>query len=200
MGVKTKCEYCKKKIDVAATRCPYCQAEFTPEQVAKRKKEATQAGIGCAVVIVLLALIGTCSGGSNKKTAALSEGTATYAPQYQEKQPIAAVPDPLDALTPAQRNAVRSARQYLDMSGFSRAGLIQQLSSNAGEAFDKADATAAVDSLDVDWNEEAAESAKAYVEMSGFSCRGLIEQLSSSAGEKFTRSQAEYGAKQAGAC
>lgn len=200
MGVKTKCEYCKKKIDVAATRCPYCQAEFTSEQVAKRKKEATQAGIGCVVLIVLVALIGMCSGGNDKETAALPEGSATYAPQYQEKQPIAAAPDPINALSPAQRNAVRTARQYLDMSGFSRKGLIQQLSSSAADGYAEADAVAAVNSLDVDWKAEAAESAKQYIEMSGFSCKGLIQQLSSSAADNYTREEAEYGAKQAGAC
>ncbi|WP_374993058.1 Ltp family lipoprotein, partial [Burkholderia multivorans] len=32
------------------------------------------------------------------------------------------------------------------------------------------------------------------------SCKGLIHQLSSDAGEGYTPSQADYGAKQAGAC
>jgi hypothetical protein len=104
------------------------------------------------------------------------------------------------SLTPAQRNAVRSAEQYLRMTGFSRAGLIEQLSSDAGEGYSVSDATAAVDSLDVDWNENAARSAKQYLEMTGFSCKGLIEQLSSSAGEKYTEEQATYGARAAGAC
>jgi hypothetical protein len=103
-------------------------------------------------------------------------------------------------LTPAQVNAVRSAEQYLAMTGFSRKGLIHQLSSDAGEGYSVSDATAAVDSLNVDWNENAARSAKQYLEMTGFSCKGLIEQLSSSAGEKYTVAQATYGARQAGAC
>ncbi len=103
-------------------------------------------------------------------------------------------------LTPSQKNATRSAQQYLSMSGFSRNGLIQQLSSSAGDGYDLADATAAVDSLEVDWNENAARSAKQYLEMSGFSCKGLIEQLSSSAGDKYTVKQATYGARKAGAC
>lgn len=103
-------------------------------------------------------------------------------------------------LTGPQRNAVRSAEQYLRMSGFSRDGLIQQLSSDAGEGYSVSDATIAVDSLNVDWNENAARSARQYLEMSGFSCKGLIEQLSSRAGEKYTLEQAMYGARQAGAC
>lgn len=86
------------------------------------------------------------------------------------------------------------------MTGFSRDGLIQQLSSSAGDGYDVADATAAVDSLDVDWNENAAKSAEQYLSMSGFSCSGLVQQLSSSAGDKYTESQARYGAQKAGAC
>ncbi|WP_419469426.1 Ltp family lipoprotein [Chromobacterium vaccinii] len=63
-----------------------------------------------------------------------------------------------------------------------------------------ADATAAVDSLNVDWNQEAEKSAKQYLDMQGFSCQGLIRQLSSSAGDGYTASEARHGATQAGAC
>lgn len=111
-----------------------------------------------------------------------------------------AAPEEGSNLTGPQKNAVRSAKQYLSLSGFSRDGLIQQLSSSAGDSYSVADATAAVDSLNVDWNENAAKSAKNYLSLSGFSCRGLIEQLSSGAGDKYTVSQATYGARQAGAC
>jgi hypothetical protein len=86
------------------------------------------------------------------------------------------------------------------MTGFSRDGLIEQLSSDAGDGYSVADATVAVDSLDVDWKENAAKSARQYLSMSGFSCQGLIEQLSSKAGDKYTVDQATYGARQAGAC
>ncbi|MCE6958053.1 Ltp family lipoprotein [Cereibacter sphaeroides] len=103
-------------------------------------------------------------------------------------------------LTRAQTNAARSAKNYLSLQGFSRDGLIDQLSSSYGDGYDVGDATAAVDSLSVDWNEQAARSASKYLEMMGFSCRGLIEQLSSDAGDQYTPSQARYGAEQAGAC
>ena len=86
------------------------------------------------------------------------------------------------------------------MTGFSRDGLIEQLSSSYGDGYDVADATVAVDSLDVDWNANAARSAEQYLNMTGFSCNGLIEQLSSSYGDKYTASQARYGAQAAGAC
>jgi hypothetical protein len=103
-------------------------------------------------------------------------------------------------LTGPQNNAVRSAEQYLSMSGFSRNGLIDQLSSDAGDGYEISDATVAVDSLNIDWNQEAVKSAKQYLSMMGFSCKGLINQLSSSDGDKYTVDQATYGAKQAGGC
>jgi len=70
----------------------------------------------------------------------------------------------------------------------------------AGEGYSVADATAAVDSLNVDWNEEAVRSAESYLKYSAFSCSGLQRQLSSSSGEGFTKEQAAYGAKKTKAC
>jgi hypothetical protein len=104
------------------------------------------------------------------------------------------------SLTRQQQNAVRAANAYLQMGGFSRDGLIAQLSSPYGDQFDAADARAAVDSMTVDWNRQAAISAERYMSMMGFSCRGLIDQLASSHGDQFTRAQAEHGARAAGAC
>ncbi|CAH1386369.1 Ltp family lipoprotein [Candidatus Nitrotoga sp. M5] len=113
---------------------------------------------------------------------------------------FAAAPIWAESLTGPQKNAVRSAKQYLSVLSFSRDGLIQQLSSDVGDGYKVADATVAVDSLNIDWNKEAVRSAKKYLSVMGFSCKGLIQQLSSSAGNKYTVSQATYGARQAGAC
>jgi hypothetical protein len=113
---------------------------------------------------------------------------------------LGATPAWAQSLTAPQKNAVRTANQYLSVQGFSRNGLIEQLSSEAGDGYKLADATAAVDSLKVDWDKQAARSAKQYLSLTGFSCKGLIEQLSSSAGDKYTKSQATSGAREAGAC
>ncbi|MCD9085608.1 Ltp family lipoprotein [Stenotrophomonas sp. SY1] len=133
---------------------------------------------------------------AKKQEAARVEEKKEEAAPVEAKKEEAAAP----SLTGPQKNAIRSAEQYLSMGGFSRNGLINQLSADAGEGFSVADATFAVDSLNVDWNEQAAKSAAQYLSMQGFSCKGLIEQLSSSAGEKYTVSQATFGARQAGAC
>lgn len=105
-----------------------------------------------------------------------------------------------EGLSRPQKNAVRSAEQYINMTGFSREGLIEQLSSEYGDGYGIEDATIAIGSLNIDWNEQAVRSAEEYLDMTGFSCDGLIEQLSSSAGSKYTVSEANYGAQQAGAC
>jgi hypothetical protein len=97
-------------------------------------------------------------------------------------------------MTSGQKNALESAQNYLDMSGFSKAGLIQQLSSSAGDDFSKADATFAANHAGADWRKEAVESAQSYLDMTSFSKAGLVEQLSSSAGSKFTPAQARYAA------
>ena len=102
------------------------------------------------------------------------------------------------AMTKSQEQAIGSAESYLAYTAFSRKGLIQQLSSEAGEGFSKADATFAVDHIKVNWNEQAARSAKQYLSYTHFSRQGLIQQLESSAGEAFTHAQAVYGVNKAG--
>jgi flagellar biosynthesis GTPase FlhF len=102
--------------------------------------------------------------------------------------------------TLSQQNALRSAEEYLHTSAFSEAGLIEQLSSEAGSKYPHADAVFAVEHLHVNWNEQAVKAAKEYLKTSSFSCQGLIEQLSSEAGSKFTVAQAEYAAKNVGLC
>jgi hypothetical protein len=102
------------------------------------------------------------------------------------------------AMTVGQENAIESAKGYLDYGAFSRSGLIHQLSSNYGEGYSKADATFAVDHLNVNWNEQAAKSAEDYLSYDAFSRQGLIDQLSSKYGEGFTHAQAVYGVNQTG--
>ena len=100
----------------------------------------------------------------------------------------------------SQQNALKSAEEYLQTSAFSEAGLIEQLSSEAGSKYPHADAVWAVEHLQVDWNQQAVKAATEYLSTSSFSCQGLTEQLDSEAGSKFTAAQAEYAAHQVGLC
>lgn len=101
-------------------------------------------------------------------------------------------PEPDTDITVGQENALRSAQDYLRLSGCSRTGLIEQLEF---DGYTTDEATFAVDNLDADWKEQAARSAQDYLDISGFSRTGLIDQLEF---DGYTRDEAEYGATQAG--
>jgi hypothetical protein len=92
----------------------------------------------------------------------------------------------------AQANAREAAANYLDLSAFSRTGLIKQLKF---EGYSEKDATYGVDAQKADWMKQAAASGENYLEMSSFSRQSLIDQLKF---EGFTPEQAAYGAKKNG--
>ena len=136
-----------------------------------------------------------------EEAAAAEAAAAEEAAAAQEAAAAAAAAEAARG-TVSQQNAYESAKSYLSWKGFSRAGLLSQLSSEYGEAFPLADAEFAIARLEaeggVDWNAEAAEAAKSYLEWKAFSRQGLIDQLSSEYGEQFTPEQAEYGVSQTG--
>jgi hypothetical protein len=176
-----------------------------------KKKGHLVRNVGIVVGGLLLVGIGgaiASSAGSNNNstagTTAASSPAVTAAATAKTTAAATAKAAPTapagPTLTNQQQNAVRSAREYLNLTAFSRQGLIDQLSSAYGDKYSVQDATIAVDSLNVDWNAEAVQSAKDYLKLTAFSCQGLIDQLDSPYGEKFTVAQATYGAQQAGAC
>ncbi|MGP5227021.1 Ltp family lipoprotein [Arthrobacter rhombi] len=97
-----------------------------------------------------------------------------------------------EAGTVSQQNAQRAAENYLDLTAFSKPGLIKQL---VFEKYSKADATWAVDRLSVDWNKQAAKAAENYLDLTAFSRSGLIKQL---VFEGYTPAQAKYGVSKTG--
>ena len=99
----------------------------------------------------------------------------------------------LQSATAGQKNALKSAQQYLRSSAFSHDGLIKQLEF---EQYSTEDATWAADNCGADWNEQAVASAKIYLSSSAFSYSGLAEQLEF---EGFTAAQATYGVDNCGA-
>ena len=95
------------------------------------------------------------------------------------------------AVSPGMRNALQSAKDYLDAMSFSRKGLIEQLEY---EGYSSSEAEYAVEHCGADWNEQACDMARDYLEVMAFSRSSLIEQLEF---EGFTHSQAVYGVDQA---
>ena len=121
-------------------------------------------------------------------TAPVAEATAEAPAEEVVETPA----NPFDSLTPNQQAAFAKAEQYLQLKGFSKAGLVDQL---VFEGFAAEDAQPAVDILDVDWNAEAAKSAASYVSLTDFSYQGLVDQLIF---EKYTPEEAAFGAASTG--
>jgi hypothetical protein len=158
-----------------------CAKDATGESVATREPETTETPTTEAPV-------------TTEAPATTAAPTTTEAPTTTTTAPPTTTTAPPPPEDPELSNARESAQSYLDMMGFSRQGLIDQLSSEYGDQYPIEVATAAVDSLSVDWNAEAVEAAEAYLEFQAFSHAGLVDQLSSEYGDQFTREQAEHGA------
>lgn len=90
-----------------------------------------------------------------------------------------------------EKNALASACEYLEVSAFSREGLIEQLEY---EGYTLSEATYGVDNCGADWYYQAYRMATEYLEFMSFSKKELIEQLEY---EGFTSQQAEYGVNEA---
>ena len=119
-----------------------------------------------------------------------SSETSTEAPTEPKTEAPTEPPKPEETLS--QKNAVRSAKSYIDLQGFSYDGLVKQLEF---EKYFHEDAVYGADNCGADWFAEAAESAKSYMDLMPMSRDELIGQLEF---EGFTSEQAEYGAQSVG--
>lgn len=159
-----------------------------------------------AVVVLIAAFSSSGDSGTDSETPSAEDtnasASATAPGESSAAEEPAEAEQPAEKKTPkmtaSQENAVRAAENYLSFAPFSKKGLIQQLSSQAGDGYPKPDAVFAVNHIDADWNKQAAIAAKNYLDISSFSRSGLIQQLSSAAGDKYTRAQAVYGVNKAG--
>ena len=172
----------------------------TIEVNVKQKRNLGCFGIGGLGVIALFA-IGAI--GANVSGQSTDESELNSSANSQGAKPsVEANEQPASSLTLGQQNAIESAQSYLETLDFSRAELLDQLTSEYGEGFKEAEAEFAIAYLEknsmVDWNAEAVDSAKSYLEVSSFSKSGLFEQLTSEYGEQFTPEQANHALKAVG--
>jgi hypothetical protein len=171
-----------------------------------RNKRPTGLGwvLGIVLLLVLVCIIAAIASPSKPTAGATTTASAVAKPSPSQaavvKPSAPAKPPAGPTLTASQQQAALSAENYLAIgSGFSYQGLIDQLDSSSGSGFSIADATAAVNSLNLNYNAQAVLAAKSYIKTgAGFSHAALVAQLDSAYGSKFTAAQAEYGATAAG--
>lgn len=94
--------------------------------------------------------------------------------------------------TTSQKNAMKMAERYIELTPFSQSGLVDQL---MFEGFSREDAEYGATYLVVNWFDQARLKAKDYMDLKPFSRSGLIEQLEF---EGFTHEQAVAGADSVG--
>ena len=167
-------------------------------------------------VLVVLVMIAAAMGGSEEDNSASSTSSSSSsdspAPEVTspENEQVAEEMDPAPAeepnpapaeeekpeedsndsgnVTREQRNALRSAKNYLDFMSFSDEGLRKQLDF---EGFPPDAIDYAMQNIEVDWNEQAVKKAREYDETGlAMSDSGLYDQLIF---EGFTPEQAQYG-------
>lgn len=102
-------------------------------------------------------------------------------------KPAAQPTTPASNVSAGESNALKSAKSYLDMGGFSKESLKGQLEY---EGYDANQIQYALDNCGADWKEQALESAKSYLSDDiGFSKLGLMDQLEY---EEFTSDEVRY--------
>lgn len=157
------------------------------------------------MVLGFIIMVGSSGGGTDSTVAPKDTGQDKPAvaepkpneekpsPKPAEPKPEPPKPEPVeDKTTIGERNALKSAKNYLSMMAFSKSGLAKQLEF---EGYSEDEAEYAVENCGADWNEQAALSAENYLDTMSFSKQGLIDQLMF---EGFSKSQAEYGVKAVG--
>ena len=200
-----KCPKCQEDIQLGAKKCKHCGADLRnwfmkhkiltgflilcfigmilPDAEVKEQKKETKIEQKVKVEkIVEIPEVKEDVKVEQKKETKIEEEIVTEKIVEVEK-----IVETISSETVSQKNAVRSAKAYLEYSAFSYDGLVVQLEY---EQFSHTDAIYGVDNSGANWNEQAAKSAKSYMAYSAFSHGSLIEQLKY---EGFTQAQAEYG-------
>lgn len=145
-----------------------------------------------SVVMALMFSMTAC--GSSEPTTAAGTSTKTVVSTEAPVETTSAETEaPAEEMTTGQKNALKAAKTYLSLTGFSYEGLIAQLEF---EQYSNEDAVFAAENCGADWNEQALRSAKSYLDLTAFSHSGLIKQLEF---DKYTTEQATYAADNCGA-
>jgi hypothetical protein len=96
-----------------------------------------------------------------------------------------------EAATAGQKNALKAAKDYLDIAPFSKKGLVEQLKF---DGYSTKEANYAVKNCGASWKKQAVKAAKSYLDIMSFSKKELKEQLEF---DGYTKSESEYGVSKA---
>lgn len=152
-------------------------------------------------VVIVLGVIGNLLGDDPTAATPAAPPAKTSTPAAPETTPVEPEPEVTPTETePAEepevssefRAALKSAEDYLAFMPFSKAGLLDQLTSEHGSQFPKDAAEYAVENVEVDWKEQALLAAIQYRETMSMSKKAIHDQLTSEYGERFTKKQADY--------
>jgi hypothetical protein len=148
-----------------------------------------------AVLVALIVVISISNAGNKSTDQASTVASTTTAPAASDV-PAAAPATPAAPAAPAVpaefKSALNKAQTYSDTMQMSKAGLYDQLTSQAGEQFTAEAGQYAVDNVKADWNANALGKAKTYQKTMSMSPAAIRDQLTSQAGEKFTAGEADY--------
>lgn len=149
--------------------------------------------LAAVAVVMALAACGSSETPAVELSPSVSPVVESAAPSPSgEPSPSGDAPSMDDVI---QAEAATVAQEYLVITGFSRDGLIAQL--QVGEGIPVDIATSAVDSLEVDWNEQAVRSATQHLEGERMTRGELVQLLTSEYGQ-YTIEQAEHAADAVG--
>lgn len=142
--------------------------------------------------LALIAVLGLGLAGCSDTDLATG-GNAPAASDVAKDAPEAApVEEKKDDVPSEYKSALKSAENYNKIIPMSKAGLLAQLTSEAGDKFSPEAGQYAVDNIKADWNENALKSAKTYQETMAMSPEAIREQLTSEYGDKYTAEEADY--------
>ena len=158
----------------------------TDEKASKNKKPFYRRWWFWLIIVVIGIIVAANSGNSTKGD---TENANSVSRQEQNNSESVAKKT---NVTTVQKNALKSAKNYLSLMGFSKSGLIKQLEF---DGYSSEDATYAAENCNANWNEQAAKSAKNYLDTMPFSKSELIHQLEF---DGYSKEEAEYGAQAAG--
>ena len=180
------CKHCGAEIAASAKTCPNCGGK-NPKPIYQR------VWFIILCILVFSGIIGAAAGGGDESADVNSNNDTEIEATVETTE--AEAPDPTADYTMEEKNCYDAAMNYLDFMGFSKKGLIEQLSSEYGDNYPTETAEKVVNDIDaaglVDWEEQAERSAKNYLDTMSFSKEELINQLCSEYGDQYTREEAE---------